>query len=50
MKQAIVVGGGPAGIMAAGQCALRFKTLLLEANGELGKKLSLTGKGRCNFT
>ncbi len=50
MKQAIVIGGGPAGIMAAGQCALKFKTVLLEANGELGKKLALTGKGRCNFT
>lgn len=47
----IVVGGGPAGmfaaIAAAGQGA---RTLLLDKNGRLGKKLLITGKGRCNVT
>ena len=47
----IVVGGGPAGmfaaITAAGQGA---KVLLLEQNDRLGKKLLITGKGRCNVT
>lgn len=47
----IVVGGGPAGmyaaITAAGQGS---RVLLLEANERLGKKLLITGKGRCNVT
>ncbi|MCX7766271.1 MAG: NAD(P)/FAD-dependent oxidoreductase, partial [Candidatus Sumerlaeia bacterium] len=47
----IVVGGGPAGMMAAGTSASRGKrVLLLEKNEKLGKKLFLTGKGRCNIT
>jgi len=47
----IVIGGGAAGMMAAGQLAARgMKTLLLERNDKLGKKLYITGKGRCNLT
>jgi len=47
----IVIGGGPAGIMAAGQAALRGKkVLLLEKMERLGRKLRITGKGRCNLT
>ncbi len=47
----IVVGGGPAGMMAAG-CAgsLGAKVLLIEKNDRLGKKLSITGGRRCNIT
>ena len=46
-----VVGGGPAGMMAAGRAAeLGAKTILLEKNDKLGRKLLLTGKGRCNIT
>jgi len=46
-----VVGGGPAGMMAAGRAAeLGAKVILLEKNDQLGKKLLLTGKGRCNLT
>jgi len=46
-----VIGGGPAGMMAAGRAAeLGAKVVLLEKNEILGKKLLLTGKGRCNFT
>jgi predicted Rossmann fold flavoprotein len=63
----IVIGGGPAGLMAAGragECLLRksaeadslrrtechARVLLLEKNKQLGAKLLLTGKGRCNLT
>ncbi len=47
----IVIGGGPAGIIAAGRAGeLGSRVLLLEKNKELGKKLLMTGKGRCNIT
>lgn len=47
----IVIGGGPAGMMAAGRAGERGKkVLLLEKNTELGKKLLITGGGRCNVT
>ena len=47
----IVVGGGPAGMMAAGRAAeLGAKVVLLEKNDKLGKKLLITGGGRCNIT
>lgn len=47
----IVIGGGPAGMFAAITAAQKGeKVLLLEANDRLGKKLLITGKGRCNVT
>lgn len=47
----IVIGGGPSGMMAAGRAAERGKkVLLLEKNKTLGKKLLITGGGRCNVT
>ena len=47
----IVIGGGPAGMFAAITAARRGqKVVLLERNGRLGKKLLITGKGRCNVT
>jgi predicted Rossmann fold flavoprotein len=47
----IVIGGGAAGMMAAGRAGERGKkVLLLEKNVSLGKKLSITGGGRCNIT
>ena len=48
----MVVGGGPAGMMAAIAAAEQGNThvTLLEQNEKLGKKLYLTGKGRCNLT
>ena len=47
----IVIGGGPAGMYAAITAAAGgSKVLLLEANDRLGKKLLITGKGRCNVT
>jgi len=47
----VVIGGGAAGMMAALFCAREgAKTLLLERNEKLGKKIYITGKGRCNLT
>lgn len=47
----IVIGGGPAGMLAAVTAAnAGQRVLLLERNGRLGKKLLITGKGRCNVT
>jgi predicted Rossmann fold flavoprotein len=49
--QVIVIGGGAAGLMAAGQAAGQgAKTLLLEKMNRPGLKLHITGKGRCNLT
>ncbi len=46
-----VIGGGPAGMMTAGRAAeLGAKVLLIEKNDTLGKKLLITGGGRCNVT
>ena len=47
----IVIGGGPAGMFAAITAAGQGqRVLLMEKNGRLGKKLLITGKGRCNVT
>lgn len=47
----VVIGGGPAGMFAAITAAQRgCKVRLLEKNDRLGKKLLITGKGRCNVT
>lgn len=47
----VVVGGGPSGMMAAGRAAeLGARVLLVEKNDSLGKKLLITGGGRCNVT
>ena len=46
-----VIGGGPAGMLAAGRAAeLGARVILLEKNPQLGRKLLLTGNGRCNLT
>ncbi len=51
MSKIIVVGGGPAGMMAAIKSAESGnQVILLEQNEKLGKKLFITGKGRCNVT
>jgi predicted Rossmann fold flavoprotein len=47
----VVIGGGPAGMMAAGRAAEKgANVVLLEKNTSLGKKLLITGGGRCNVT
>lgn len=51
MKQVVVIGGGAAGLMAAVRSAsLGNSVMLLEKNEKCGKKLFITGKGRCNLT
>ena len=51
MSSVIVVGGGAAGMMAAVAAGRRgHRVTLLEKNEKLGKKIYITGKGRCNFT
>ena len=51
MREVIVIGGGASGLMAACAAASMGKrVLLLEKNEKLGKKIYITGKGRCNLT
>lgn len=51
MKKVLVIGGGAAGMMAACQAAVNGNAVtLLEQNEKLGKKIFITGKGRCNLT
>ena len=51
MANVIVIGGGAAGMMAAYAAGMCGHTVtLLEKNEKLGKKIYITGKGRCNFT
>lgn len=50
-KTVVIIGGGAAGLMACGIVAERVdKVVLIEKNNFLGRKLRITGKGRCNIT
>ncbi len=50
-KKIIVIGGGAAGTMAAGQAASKgVEVVLVEKTDRLGKKIAISGKGRCNLT
>ena len=51
MRDVLVIGGGAAGMMAAVAAARAGASVtLLERNEKLGKKVYITGKGRCNVT
>lgn len=51
MKHIVVIGGGAAGLMCAGKCAENgFKVTVIEKMNRPGRKLLITGKGRCNVT
>lgn len=50
MAKVIVIGAGPAGIMAAISASKNHDVVLLDGNDRVGKKLFITGKGRCNVT
>jgi flavoprotein, HI0933 family len=50
LSKVIVIGAGPAGMMAALQAAKKHEVILLDGNERIGKKLFITGKGRCNVT
>ncbi len=51
MKKVIVIGAGPAGMLAASRAADRgLDVTIIEKNERVGKKLLITGKGRCNIT
>ena len=51
MSRVLIIGGGAAGMMAAVAAAGNgHETELFEKNEKLGKKLFITGKGRCNIT
>ena len=51
IMKVIVIGGGPAGMMSAISASKnKNEVIILEKNKSLGKKLLITGKGRCNIT
>lgn len=50
MKKVIVIGAGPAGIMASLEASKNHEVILVDGNEKIGKKLFITGKGRCNVT
>jgi flavoprotein, HI0933 family len=50
METVVIIGGGPAGMMAAITAADKFNTVLIEKNDKLGRKMFISGKGRCNIT
>lgn len=50
-RKVIIIGAGPAGLMAGGRAAeAGADTLILEKMKQPGRKLGITGKGRCNIT
>lgn len=50
MKKVVVIGGGASGLMAGGVAGKNAEVLILEKNDRVGRKLAITGKGRCNIT
>jgi predicted Rossmann fold flavoprotein len=50
VSKIIIIGGGPAGMMAAVAASAKHDVVVIEKNEKLGRKLYITGKGRCNIT
>ena len=50
MSKIVIIGAGPAGMMAAITAGKEHEVVLLDGNERIGKKLFITGKGRCNVT
>ena len=50
MSNVIVIGGGASGMVSAYFASQNNNVILIEQNEKLGKKLYITGKGRCNLT
>jgi len=50
VSKVIIIGGGPSGMMAAVTASSKHDVVLIEKNEKLGRKLYITGKGRCNIT
>ena len=50
MEEVVIIGGGPAGIMAGIEASKKYKVTIVEKKEKLGLKLRITGKGRCNIT
>ena len=51
LKKVVVIGGGAAGMIAASTASnMGHDVILLEKNDRLGRKILITGKGRCNIT
>jgi len=50
VSKIIIIGGGPSGMMAAVTASSKHDVVLIEKNEKLGRKLYITGKGRCNIT
>ena len=49
MSKVVIIGGGAAGLVAAIKASNQNEVILLEANDKCGKKILLTGNGRCNY-
>ncbi|MCH5166453.1 MAG: aminoacetone oxidase family FAD-binding enzyme [Erysipelotrichales bacterium] len=49
MSKVVVIGAGPSGIMAALQASKNNKVIIIEGNDKIGKKILVTGNGKCNF-
>jgi predicted Rossmann fold flavoprotein len=49
MNKVIIIGGGASGIIAALKASLQNEVILLERNDKIGKKILLTGNGKCNY-
>lgn len=50
MEKIVIIGGGASGLFAACNIRGNFEVVVLEKNDRVGRKLAITGKGRCNIT